>query len=69
MSAKEKSTAVGYKVYNLLQECDDMGQALTVLTDTLAVTVAANLEDKADRVLIMDACIKRLREHKKQMQQ
>jgi len=69
MSKQEKIAEVGYKVYNAITECDDMGQALTVLTDTIAATVAANIEDKADRALIIDACIKRLRGYKKQMQQ
>ena len=69
MNKADKSAEVGYKVYNLIRECDDMGQALTVLTDTIAATVAANIEDKTDRALIMDACIKRLRGYKKQFEQ
>lgn len=69
MSQQNKSTEVSCKVYNLITECDDIGQALTVLTDTIAATVAANIEGKTDRALIMAACIKRLRIYKKQFKQ
>ena len=69
MSKADKSAEVSYKVYNLICECDDMGQALTVLTNTIAATVAANIEGNSDRALIMEACIKRLGEYKKQIEQ
>lgn len=68
MSKQNKSTGISYKVYNAICECDDMGQALEVLTDTIAATIAGNIKGKTDQALIMGACIRRLREYKKQMQ-
>lgn len=63
----DKRAEIGYKVYNLICGCDDMGQALTVLTDTIAATIAGNIKGKTDQALILGACIRRLREYKKQI--
>lgn len=68
MSKQNKSTEISYKVYDVICECDDMGQALEVLTDTIAATIAGNIKGKTAQALIMDACIRRLIEYKKQMQ-
>lgn len=68
MSKQNKSTEISYKVYNAICECEDMGQALEMLTDAIAATIAANIQGKTDQALIMGACIRRLREYKKQMQ-
>lgn len=68
MSKRNKSTEISYKVYNAICECEDMGQALEVLTDAIAATIAGNIKGKTDQALIMGACIRRLREYKKQMQ-
>lgn len=67
MNQKEK-TAISYKIYDALTECDSMGDALEILTDTVAATIVGNFETEADRALIMGACIKRLQQYKKQMQ-
>lgn len=68
MSKQEKRTEISYKVYNTICECDDIGQALEVLTDTIVATIAGNINGKTDQALIMGACIRRLREYKKQIQ-
>lgn len=68
MSKQDKRTEISYKVYNTICECEDMGQALEVLTDTIAATISGNIKGKTDQVLIMGACIARLREYKKQIQ-
>jgi len=44
-----------------------MGEALTVLTDTITVIIAHHVETKTDRALLMGACIKRLQQYKKEL--
>lgn len=68
MSKQNKSTEISYKVYNAICECDNLGQALEVLTDTITATITGNVQGKTDQALIMGACIRRLREYKKQIQ-
>ena len=67
MSKQNKSTEISYKVYNTICECDNLGQALEVLTDTITATITGNVKGKTDQALIMGACIRRLREYKKQI--
>lgn len=67
MSKQNKSTEISYKVYNTICECDNLGQALEVLTDTITATITGKVQGKTDQALIMGACIRRLREYKKQI--
>lgn len=66
MTDKQKSE-VSFNLYKEVQACANLGEALEVLVDTVAATVAANIESHSDRALIIGACIKRLKRYEKQM--
>lgn len=56
------------RCYDAVKACANMGSALATLTDTVFVMITSHMETKTDQALIMGACIRRLREYKKQMQ-
>lgn len=56
------------KCYDAVKECANLGAALATLTDTIFAIVEVHMEKKTDRALIMGACIKRLREYKKEFE-
>lgn len=56
------------KCYDAVKACADLGAALTALTDTVVAIIGTHIETKTDRALIMGACIKRLRQYKKELE-
>lgn len=64
---EEQHTENVQRCYDVITECEDMGEALTVLTDTITVIIAHHVETKTDRALLMGACIKRLQQYKKEL--
>ncbi len=68
MSKQEKQhTENVQRCYAVVTGCEDMGEVLTVLIDTIAVTIAEHIDTKADRDMLMGACIKRLQQYKKEL--
>lgn len=69
MSKQEKQHIENVqRCYDVITGCEDMGEALTVLTDTITVIIAHHVGTKTDRAMLMGACIKRLREYKKELE-
>ncbi len=56
------------RCYDAVKACANLGAALATLTDTVFVMITRHMKNKTGQALIMGACIRRLREYKKQMQ-
>lgn len=56
------------RCYDAVKACANMGEALATLTDTVAAMITHHMETKTDRALLLGACIKRLREYKKELE-
>lgn len=59
---------LSWEIQKIVCQCNNLGEALKLLTSTLAAFVDFHVSDKIERGLIMDGCIKQLRQFKKQMQ-
>lgn len=73
MTRAEKQRAAQHvkdvqRCYDAVRECANMGEALATLTDTAVAMIKLHMETKTDRALLMGACIKRLREYRKEIE-
>lgn len=57
------------RCYDAVKACANLGAALATLTDTVFVMITQHMKTKTDQTLIMGACIKRLREYKKELEE
>lgn len=73
MTRAEKQRAAQHvkdvqRCYDAVRECANMGEALATLIDTTVAIIKFHMESKTDRVMLVGACIKRLREYKKEIE-
>lgn len=75
MSKKIKSltddelSELSWEIQETVSRCNTVGEALKLLASSMAAFIDFHVKDKTKRGLIMDACIKQLRQFKKMMKQ
>ncbi len=59
---------LSWEIQKIVHKSRNMGDALKLLTSTLAAFIDFHVSNQKERGIIIDNCIKQLRKFKKQMQ-